>query len=136
MKNCIEWTGRKNKNGYGVVMIDGKQYFAHRLAVAMSGRNIPKSKVCDHLCRNHGCVNPKHIELVTPYENWWRGRNADKHRSPTCAKGHLLEGENLRIQKRAHGGIDRQCRRCYADRMYKYRRAKGVPTMPKRYKYE
>lgn len=113
---CIEWQGRKNANGYGVVMINGKQFFAHRLSVALSGRNISKSKVCDHLCRNHSCINPDHIELVTIKENWRRGesKSANYARSETCSRGHLFDDENTRIHTDKKGRKTRHCRRCFA----------------------
>lgn len=103
---CCEWKGRKNARGYGVVLINGKQFFVHRLAVALSGRNVPKSKVCDHLCRNRACYNPDHIELVDIRENVKRGEKAQRK---TCLYGHPYNDKNvLRLRKDG----TRQCRVC------------------------
>ena len=131
---CIEWEGRKNAKGYGVVLINGKQFFAHRLAVALSGRNISKDKVCDHLCRNHSCINPDHIELVSLKENVMRGEaiTARNARSNSCMYGHLYTPENTRIHTDKKGRKTRHCKRCYADRTYKQRRQKGIPSLPRR----
>lgn len=117
-EQCIEWQFKKNHNGYGIVHINGKQFFAHRLAVALSGRNIPKNKVCDHLCRNHACVNPNHIELVTQKENTMRGEGipAQHARRNSCSKGHLYTPENTRLHTDKKGRVCRHCRICYADR--------------------
>lgn len=113
---CIEWEWNKNKKGYGVIRINGKQLFAHRLAVALSGRNIPKSKVCDHLCRNHSCINPDHIELVSMWENSMRGESipAQRKRSKTCLRGHLWDKKNTWFRKKGSKIIWRQCRKCRA----------------------
>jgi hypothetical protein len=37
---------------------------------------IPDGLVIDHLCRVHNCVNPEHLEPVTPAENTRRGHLA------------------------------------------------------------
>ncbi len=127
---CIEWKGRKNAGGYGTVSISGKQFFVHRLAVALSGRNIPKSKVCDHLCRNHSCYNPDHLELVTPAENVLRGESplAKYARSDSCAKGHKFTPKNTRLFTTKKGNTYRHCKHCYADREFAYRRRIGRVT--------
>jgi hypothetical protein len=140
-RKCIEWTGRKNANGYGVILINGKQLFAHRLAVALSGRNIPKTKVCDHLCRNHACINPAHIELVSPAENTMRGEaiSARNARSSSCVHGHPYVKETTRIQVDKRGRKARHCKRCYADRAFQRRRRanliKNLNSSMSRYKY-
>jgi hypothetical protein len=35
---------------------------------------VPDGFELDHLCRNRGCVNPDHLEVVTHEENVWRIR--------------------------------------------------------------
>lgn len=128
--SCIEWKGRKNTTGYGVILINGKQQFAHRLAVALSGRNIPKGKVCDHLCRNHACYNADHIELVTPGENSLRGEGvaARNARSNSCMRRHLYTPENTRLYADKKGRKTRHCRACFAAR---WRRNKHNSTSHK-----
>lgn len=136
---CCEWKGRKNAKGYGIVLINGKQFFVHRLAVALSGRDIPKNKVCDHLCRNHSCYNPDHIELVSIQDNVMRGGgiSAQSKRRATCSHGHLLDEKNTRIHTDKKGRTTRHCRRCYADRAI-VNSQKGRtpnPNKTRRYKY-
>lgn len=123
---CCEWEGRKNAKGYGVVLIGGKQLFAHRLAVALSGRNIPKGKVCDHLCRNHSCINPEHIELVDTRTNVLRGKGISARRAVAnaCENNHPFDGENTYFRKDKFG--KRQCRKCNADRQRRYRKQKQL----------
>ena len=133
-KGCCEWKGRKNAKGYGIVFIGGKQVFAHRLAVALSGRDIPKDKVCDHICRNHACINPEHIELVTIAENVMRGEGltAQHARRDSCSKGHKYTKENTRLWTDKRGRIARHCKHCYADREFKRTRAQGLIKFAKR----
>lgn len=133
---CVEWEGKKNHNGYGIVFINGKQLFAHRLAVALSGRNIPKHLVCDHLCRNHACINSDHIELVSPAENTMRGESLVVMfaKRDHCSQGHPYSPENLRISVDVRGRKRRDCKRCFADREYQRKRRNGVPIR-RRHKY-
>ena len=137
--NCVVWEWRKNATGYGVILMSGKQFFAHRLAVALSGRSIPKSKICDHLCRNHACINPDHIELVSIGENVLRGEGfaAKFLRRDRCKNGHLFTKENTRIQARKGGYKERHCRECYARREREGSIKRGlVPTRQNKRKYE
>ena len=71
--SCHEWIGHK-ENGYGRFgMGYGKRgwrlYWAHRISYEMFIGPIPEGLTVDHLCRNKGCVNPKHMEIVTRSEN-------------------------------------------------------------------
>jgi len=96
---CWEWTASKFREGYGKFKMDGRSVGAHRWAYEHLRGPIPPELVCDHLCRNPGCVNPAHIELVTQKENILRGvgitaQNACK---TTCKNGHpLLAAGNRR----------------------------------------
>jgi hypothetical protein len=73
---CILWTGHLNWNGYGRVTYKGRLAGAHRVAYEIFKGPIPDGLQLDHLCRVRNCVNPEHLEPVTPSENTLRGYRA------------------------------------------------------------
>ena len=110
---CWIWTGAKQSRGYGCVLWEGRVQLAHRVLYELTNGPFPPGLQPDHLCRNKDCVNPDHIEPVTPAENMarsdasWVGgeRNRAKVR---CTQGHPYAGDNL--YERPNG--ERECRTC------------------------
>ena len=49
---------------------------AHRYYYEKLRGPIPEGMQIDHLCRLPACVNPDHLEVVTPTQNVRRGRSA------------------------------------------------------------
>ena len=111
---CWLWTGCVDENGYGRVLLDGKNRRAHRVAYACFRAPIPHGLTLDHLCRVRCCVNPDHMEPVTLAENIRRGDQAPKgwKRGNThCPHGHALVPTNVgwhRVRGRQH----RECLTC------------------------
>lgn len=107
---CWEFTGTRDKNGYGFVSVEGVQRRVHRFVYETIQGPIPAGMQLDHLCRNPPCFNPGHLEVVTPRENTLRGvsiqaRNATKTH---CLRGHPFAGENLLVST----GGERVCLAC------------------------
>lgn len=59
---CFLWQGTKDKEGYGVINFEGRQWRVHRLVFAalQPKKFDPRLSVC-HKCNVKGCINPKHL---------------------------------------------------------------------------
>lgn len=119
---CWRWLGSKTGPGYGTFYRDHKRNFnAHRFSYELVHGPIPEGLHIDHLCRNPWCVNPAHLEPVTPWENTMRSPiapSAVNARKTHCHRGHPLMGSNLRFNCRG----DRVCRTCANARLRKWQK--------------
>lgn len=107
---CWLWTGCVASNGYGKVRSMDRYTSPHRVIAAHFHGPTPKGMQVDHLCRNRLCVNPEHLEIVTPRTNTLRSDavSAKNARKVVCMRGHALSGENLYMTTDNR----RQCRTC------------------------
>ena len=92
---CWEWTGRRDRNGYGRIDAEAGERWrprhAHRVAFALL-----RGALSDDLV---------HLEQVTAQEN---GRRVARAPRTHCRRGHELAGANLLVER--SGG--RRCLEC------------------------
>lgn len=99
--DCWEWTGIRNRGGYGLYVLSGptrprKARMAHRVAYEALVGPIPEGLDLDHLCRNRGCVRPDHVEPVSHRVNTLRGNTltAINAAKTHCKRDHEFTPEN------------------------------------------
>lgn len=76
-EDCWLWLGSKVM-GYGVLGLNYKLVYAHRVSYEEYVGPIPTDYEVDHLCRVRACVNPAHLEAVTGTVNRQRQAAARK----------------------------------------------------------
>jgi hypothetical protein len=121
---CWEWQLSRDPRGYGLstggttsrLRECGKAYRASHLAFIGA---IPDRFHVDHLCYNHSCVNPDHLEAVSQRENVQRAVAHHKALGTgswnvleVCGKGlHPMTDDNILIAF-SRGRSHRACKTC------------------------
>lgn len=113
--DCWYWTGASNGR-YGRVRSPkyNRVVFAHRLAWEWANGPIADGLVIDHVgCNQTHCVNPAHMRVCTPLENWERSDNPAmlNKKKTRCWRGHEFDKVNSRGE--------RQCSKCIKIRLGK-----------------
>lgn len=118
-ETCWLWTGAL-REGYGRFWPGEHQpkVDAHRFSYELHGGTIPDGFHVDHLCHDsllctvtaecphRRCVNPAHLNAVTPKENVSRA-----HYRELCRKGHSMADAYLKWDKRSQT-FGRSCAEC------------------------
>lgn len=128
--DCWEWTGERNRAGYGLFRIgtvEGKRprVGSHRWVWEHLVGPIPDDLVIDHLCKNHSCVNPDHLEAVPQRINLLRANTfqARNSRKVVCPRGHWYSPENT--YQKTTGRTCRTCARFLKQRLRAQAKVEG-----------
>lgn len=109
---CWNWTGHKDRCGYGVRNFQRKQRKVHRISAHLFKKFplISEMHVLHH-CDNPACFNPKHLFLGTDKDNVEDCISKGRRRAQKvihCPKGHPYSGENLYVRPNGR----RECKEC------------------------
>lgn len=111
---CWIWIGRKNTDGYGTCIHQGKRCRAHRYVLeVVNGIEITKPQV-HHTCENKSCVNPAHLQQVAAKEHTDLTPQNPAYslsRLTHCKYGHPFSPENTRHRK-VGNFVRRDCIKC------------------------
>jgi hypothetical protein len=128
---CIEWTGARDRYGYGMRRWNGRTTRAHRVAWEQANGPIPAGLSVLHRCDNPPCINVDHLYAGTHQDNMrdrgLRGRTQRANALKThCRNGHPYDEVNTRTHKGK-----RYCRVCQRERMSIRYHAGLDPRYPK-----
>lgn len=140
---CWPWQGYICGQGYGQISLRPsvlRARGAHRASYLTFVGPIAKGLHLDHRCHtddiscpggpscpHRSCVNPRHLEPVTPRQNAERGGwriSAHERNKTHCPHGHPYSGDNLYVEPKSG---KRKCRACFVPQQAAYKRRTRHP---------
>lgn len=126
---CWHWNAQIGPDGYPRFAYKGQTRHAHRVAMILTGHDVPDGMHVDHcVCRDPACVNPAHMRVVAPGVNATENNDspfAVNARKTHCKRGHELAGDNIRyVPTVGPKGTPMAARMCVA--CFKLRRPNGT----------
>lgn len=133
---CWLWTAARSQAGYGVYTTKGpwpRETLVHRISWMLLRGEIPEGFHLDHLCHSNSectklnncqhrrCLNPDHLEPVTPAENLRRAHGGTETH---CTRGHEYTGV---MQANGRG---RRCTACASEGQSRRQRETRRQTPP------
>jgi len=127
--SCWEWTGYKDKAGYGRFTVNGNQIPTHRFSYEYYHGQICPDLVVHHLCYNPACNNVSHLEERTRKANVL-DENSSALAAINARKTHCIHGHEYTLENTSHEENNKRrciiCRklknnRYYAEKKYKER---------------
>lgn len=118
---CWPWLGKRHKEGYGRLALDGRWQYAHRLHLELVYGSLPRDGMVLHRCNNKPCVNPAHLYVGGKRANAVDAVRDGVHpqaRKLTCKNGHPYDKVN------ATSGA-RLCDRCTKEYWRERRKKNG-----------
>ena len=121
---CWEWTGGKNRGGYGTFYLAGRTLGSHRVSYELNIGPIQEGLSVLHRCDNPGCIRPEHLFAGNQTDNISdmiaKGRHYRYGKTHCEREIHELNEENSYID--SSGG--RRCRLCRKARYLENREAR------------
>ncbi len=112
---CWLFQGAKRK-GYGYMRVKSYGWGAHRYMWTMMRGPIPEGMHVHHLCRVRHCVNPQHMELVTPHDHCYK---PDSLAGRFAIRTHCVNGHEFTVANTLLYRGYRCCRQCHRERELK-----------------